>query len=152
MRPKRPPTTKTRCAISEPMRITDPAPGRLARAAPRPLRNCRVVLCSQCGDPGVFQRRCCRLLASPPGTSRCGRCTCRKKSGAPYTANAIWTADRVTIRGDTASWKDTTDARHFCPSCGSHCLVSPMARARSKSGLGPSTPRRPIWRRPMNCG
>jgi hypothetical protein len=25
----------------------------------------------------------------------------------------------VAIRGDTASWKDTTDARHFCPSCGS---------------------------------
>jgi hypothetical protein len=25
----------------------------------------------------------------------------------------------VAIRSDTASWKDTTDARHFCPSCGS---------------------------------
>ena len=53
---------------------------------------------------------------------RIGLChctTCRKESGAPYTANAIWAADHVTISGDTASWKDTTDARHFCPSCGS---------------------------------
>jgi hypothetical protein len=29
------------------------------------------------------------------------------------TTNAIWRADDVTIRGDTASWKDATDARHF---------------------------------------
>jgi hypothetical protein len=23
------------------------------------------------------------------------------------------------VEGETASWQDTTDARHFCPSCGS---------------------------------
>ena len=31
----------------------------------------------------------------------------------------IWRAEDVTIQGDTRSWKDTTVARHFCPSCGS---------------------------------
>jgi hypothetical protein len=36
-------------------------------------------------------------------------------SGAPFTTNVIW---RATIEGETASWKETTDARHFCPSCG----------------------------------
>ena len=53
---------------------------------------------------------------------RIGLChctTCRKESGAPFTANAIWRVNDVTIQGHTASWKDWTDARHFCPSCGS---------------------------------
>ena len=53
---------------------------------------------------------------------RVGLChctTCRKESGAPFTTNVIWRAADVTIRGETASWKETTDTRHFCPSCGS---------------------------------
>ena len=45
--------------------------------------------------------------------------TCRKGSGAPFTTNAIWRAADVTIRGETASWKEMTVTRHFCPSCGS---------------------------------
>jgi hypothetical protein len=55
----------------------------------------------------------------PVRVGLCHCTTCRKESGAPFTTNAIWQADDVTIRGDTASWKDATDARHFCPSCGS---------------------------------
>ena len=53
---------------------------------------------------------------------RVGLChctTCRKESGAPFTTNVIWRAADVTIQGETARWKETTDARHFCPSCGS---------------------------------
>jgi hypothetical protein len=47
-------------------------------------------------------------------------CTiCRKETGAPFTVNVVWRAEDVTVQGDTASWKDTTAARHFCPSCGS---------------------------------
>jgi hypothetical protein len=53
---------------------------------------------------------------------RVGLChctTCRKTSGAPFTANAIWTADCVTVEGKTSTWTAATIARHFCPSCGS---------------------------------
>lgn len=49
----------------------------------------------------------------------CHCTTCRKESGALFTANVIWRAEGVTVRGDTASWRHSTDARHFCPSCGS---------------------------------
>jgi hypothetical protein len=72
----------------------------------------RVATCN-CGS--------IRIIANGPPV-RVGLChctTCRKESGAPFTANAIWTADRVTVEGNTAIWKAATDARHFCPSCGS---------------------------------
>ena len=36
-------------------------------------------------------------------------------SGAPFTANAIWTADSVTVEGKTANWKATTVAPAFLP-------------------------------------
>jgi len=55
----------------------------------------------------------------PVRVGLCHCTTCRKESGAPFTANAIWRAVDVTVHGDTASWKGATDARHFCPSCGS---------------------------------
>jgi hypothetical protein len=60
-----------------------------------------------------------KARGEPVRVGLCHCTTCRKESGAPFTANAIWRADRVTVEGDTASWKDATDARHFCPSCGS---------------------------------
>jgi hypothetical protein len=62
-----------------------------------------------------------RLIANGPPV-RVGLChctTCRKESGAPFTVNAIWTTDCVTVEGKTSNWKAATDARHFCPSCGS---------------------------------
>ena len=39
--------------------------------------------------------------------------------GKSVTASGIWRANDVTVHGETASWKDLTVARHFCPSCGS---------------------------------
>jgi hypothetical protein len=33
--------------------------------------------------------------------------------------NVIWPAEDVTVQGDTARWKGTTHAQHFCSSCGS---------------------------------
>jgi hypothetical protein len=55
----------------------------------------------------------------PVRVGLCHCTTCLKESGAPFTANAIWRAVDVTVHGDTSSWTDVTDARHFCPSCGS---------------------------------
>ena len=56
-----------------------------------------------------------RIIANGPPV-RVGLChctTCRKGSGAPFTANAIWTADCVTVEGKTSNWKAATVARHF---------------------------------------
>ena len=72
----------------------------------------RTASCS-CGAVRIEAR------GEPVRVGLCHCATCRKQSGAPLTANAIWRAEDVTIQGDTRSWKDTTVARHFCPSCGS---------------------------------
>lgn len=55
----------------------------------------------------------------PVRVGLCHCTTCRKVSGAPFTASGIWRVKDVTVLGATASWKDSTVARHFCPSCGS---------------------------------
>ena len=55
----------------------------------------------------------------PARVGLCHCTTCHKASGAAVTASGIWRANDVTVLGDTASWKDSTVARHFCPSCGS---------------------------------
>ena len=61
-------------------------------------------------------------LAAHGQPLRVGLChctTCHKEGGAPFTANAIFRTEDVTVQGDTASWKNWTDVRQFCPSCGS---------------------------------
>ena len=55
----------------------------------------------------------------PVRVGLCHCITCRKEGGAPFATNVIWRAEDVTVRGDTASWKDMDVPRHFCPSCGS---------------------------------
>jgi hypothetical protein len=72
----------------------------------------RTASCS-CGAVSIEVR------GEPVRVGLCHCTTCRKQSGAAFTANAIWRAEDVTIQGDTRSWKDTTVSRHFCPSCGS---------------------------------
>jgi hypothetical protein len=72
----------------------------------------RTASCS-CGAVRIEAR------GEPVRVGLCHCTTCRKQSGAAFTANAIWRAEDVTIRGDTRSWKDTTVSRHFCSSCGS---------------------------------
>jgi hypothetical protein len=74
--------------------------------------NTRTASCN-CGAIRIETR------GEPVRVGLCHCTTCRKSSGAPFTANAVWRAGDVTIQGHTASWKATTDARHFCPSCGS---------------------------------
>jgi hypothetical protein len=47
-------------------------------------------------------------------------CTvCRREGGGAFAAIPVWRAGDVTIEGETASWTAATDARHFCPICGS---------------------------------
>lgn len=76
------------------------------------MPNSRTASCN-CGAIRIEAR------GKPVRVGLCHCTTCRKESGAPFTANVIWRAEDVTVRGGTASWKNSTDARHFCPSCGS---------------------------------
>ena len=55
---------------------------------------------------------------------RVGLChceTCRRNTGAPFGAFAVFRRDRVTIElGDSAYFQSSpTGRRHFCPDCGS---------------------------------
>lgn len=53
---------------------------------------------------------------------RAGLChclTCRKETGGPFMAFAVWDRGQISVTGDTRVWTATTDHRHFCPSCGS---------------------------------
>jgi hypothetical protein len=72
----------------------------------------------------------------PVRVGLCHCTTCRKAGGAPFTANAIWRGQDVTIQGDTRSWKDTTVSRHFCPSCGSALFGVSDGTGEIAIGLG----------------
>ena len=72
----------------------------------------RTATCN-CGSIRIETR------GQPVRVGLCHCTTCRKGSGAPFTANAIWRAEDVTVHGETASWKASTVIRHFCPCCGS---------------------------------
>jgi hypothetical protein len=45
--------------------------------------------------------------------------TCRKETGSPFMAFCVWNRSQVSVTGETRSWINTTDRRHFCPACGS---------------------------------
>jgi hypothetical protein len=59
-----------------------------------------------------------RVEGEPDRVGLCHCMTCRKVSGSPFGAFAIYPADRVTIEGAAQSWADDTQ-RFFCPTCGS---------------------------------
>jgi hypothetical protein len=78
-------------------------------------------------------------------------------------AFAVWNKDRVSVLGETGSWKATTDHRHFCPACGSALFGTNDENSEvevrlgtldeAPSGLTPEdelwTPRREPWQRPV---
>ena len=56
----------------------------------------------------------------PKRVGLCHCMTCRKISGAPFSAFVIFEADQVTISGEFRSWSATPAvADCFCPVCGS---------------------------------
>ena len=61
-----------------------------------------------------------RLSGDPKRVGLCHCVTCRKHTGAPFGAFAIYSADRVTVTGETGVFRSSeTGRRHFCPECGS---------------------------------
>jgi hypothetical protein len=44
---------------------------------------------------------------------------CRKETGSLGNVFAVWPSEKISVTGETRSWKLTTDNRHFCALCGS---------------------------------
>ena len=89
----------------------------------------RTASCN-CGSVRITARK------QPIRIGLCHCTTCRKESGAPFTTNVIYRTEDVTIAGDTASWKATTDSRHFCPACGSALFGSSDGTGEIEIRLG----------------
>jgi hypothetical protein len=103
------------------------------------------------------------LRGEPVRAGLCHCLTCRKETGGPFMAFAVWDRSRVTVTGEARSWTATTDHRHFCPACGSSLFgthdedgeveVRLGALDEAPSGLTPGyelwTPRRERWQRPV---
>ena len=77
-----------------------------------------------------------KARGQPIRVGLCHCTTCRKGSGAPFIASAIWRAEDVRIQGDTGSWKDATVSRHFCLICGSPLFGVSGGTGEIAIGLG----------------
>jgi hypothetical protein len=55
----------------------------------------------------------------PDRVGLCHCLDCRKASGSPFGAFAIYPAERVEVAGRLQSWADRNTQRCFCPTCGS---------------------------------
>jgi hypothetical protein len=56
-----------------------------------------------------------QVPGEPERVLLCHCLTCRKETGSPFLAAAVWPKSRFSVTGETRSWH----GRHFCPSCGS---------------------------------
>jgi len=103
------------------------------------------------------------LRGAPARVGVCHCLTCRKETGGPFMAFAVWEREKVSITGETASWAAATDHRHFCPACGSALFGTNDANDEievrlgsldaAPSGLAPGyelwVPRREHWLAPV---
>ena len=103
------------------------------------------------------------LRGEPLRTGLCHCLTCRKETGGPFMAFAVWDASRVSVRGETRNWTATTDRRHFCPACGSSLFGTHDTDSEVEVRLGTLddaplglvpdyelwTPRREHWQQPV---
>ena len=104
------------------------------------------------------------MRGEPIRVGLCHCTTCRKETGAPFMAFAVWRRGDVTISGATKSWIATTDHRHFCPDCGSKLFGTSDTSDEIEIKIGildhaPSdliptyelwTPRREYWQAPID--
>lgn len=51
--------------------------------------------------------------------------TCRKTTGSVFNAFTVFPTDKVTISGESRSWKVSPEGEHrFCPRCGSRVFYA----------------------------
>lgn len=100
----------------------------------------------------------------PDRAGLCHCLTCRRETGGPFMAFAVWDRSQVSVTGETRTWTASTDHRHFCPSCGSALFATHDTDSEVEVRLGilddaPSdltpnyelwTPRREHWLQPVS--
>jgi hypothetical protein len=59
------------------------------------------------------------VSGEPVRVGLCHCLVCRKETGSLGNFFAVWPSDQVSVTGETGSWRQTTDNRHFCVTCGS---------------------------------
>ena len=59
------------------------------------------------------------VSGEPLRVGLCHCLVCRKETGSLGNHFAVWPSDKVSVTGETRSWRLTTDHRHFCATCGS---------------------------------
>ncbi|MBN9064387.1 MAG: hypothetical protein BGP06_13405 [Rhizobiales bacterium 65-9] len=83
---------------------------------------------------------CGRVVVSARGEPvRVGVChclNCRRQSGSPFLAYAVWPLAAVTVEGETITWQGPLIVRHFCPVCGSMVWDSDSASDEIEIPLG----------------
>ncbi len=76
------------------------------------------------------------LEGEPKRAGLCHCLTCRRESGGPFMAFAVWSWTAAVVEGKTASWKDERDDRYFCPSCGSSLFGSEAGTGEIEVRIG----------------
>ena len=64
------------------------------------------------------------IHGDPKRVGLCHCVTCRRETGSPFMAFGVWDRSQISIVGGTRSWIDTTDHRHYCPTCGSRLFAT----------------------------
>lgn len=77
-----------------------------------------------------------KVRGDPARAGLCHCLTCRKETGGPFMAFAVWDRSQVAITGETASWTAKTDHRHFCPACGSTLFATNDQNSEVEVRLG----------------
>jgi hypothetical protein len=68
---------------------------------------------------GWLQLRSGEVSRQPVRVGLCHCRVCRKETGSIGNFFAVWQIDRISVTGETRSWRLSTDNRHSCPVCGS---------------------------------
>ena len=76
------------------------------------------------------------VRGEPVRVGLCHCTTCRKETGGPFMAFAVWDRGQVTGQGETRSWMAETDRRHFCSACGSALFATHDADSEVEVRLG----------------
>lgn len=92
-----------------------------------------------------------KAVGEPERVGLCHCATCRKNTGGPYLAFAVFEVGRVTIEGALKAHRAPTIDRRFCPQCGTLICLAEEGVDEIDLMLGtfdeppPFTPQYELW-------
>ena len=86
---------------------------------------------------------CIETRGKPLRVAICHCTVCRREGGGAFAVIPVWREGDVTIKGHTASWTAISDARHFCPICGSTVFSVAPGSGEIEMRIGAFDPRAP---------